>query len=153
LPNETPEEKLSIPAKPSPIDSKKEDEKHIPFDAEAEMVKEMPPQLKKFAMQMMRYSGPSYPPFMDKVNEEHISKALSIAEKQLEHEHKSNKSRRCYGLIYTIFLTVSFFVLLGILLYFNKDSLLGQIFTGLALIVGGLGGGGIYFAQKIVKKS
>jgi hypothetical protein len=112
--------------------SDKEDEKKDERKEEAgkegpiepDTLEKLPPQARR-SLEMFfsaqRVFGPVYPPFLDKINAEHISKVLEISEKSDERDFKSAQSERKYKLIYLIIFCVVFLFLFVFLTVYLAD--------------------------------
>lgn len=73
--------------------------------AEAEVLKNLPPEIQKVAeigFSMQRFSGPVPSPLLKKINEEHISKILDITAKGDEREFSDAQSSKKYNLVYVL---------------------------------------------------
>jgi len=108
-------------------EQKNEVEKVGPIEPDA--LEKLPPQAKK-SLEMFfsaqRVFGPVHPPFLEKINAEHISKVLEISEKSDEREFKDSQAERRYKLIYfTLFCVVFVFLFVFLTVYLaDRDKTL-----------------------------
>jgi hypothetical protein len=51
---------------------------------------------------MGSFSGPIHPPFMKKINEEHISKMLELSENESKRDFEDAQSTKKYNLAYVL---------------------------------------------------
>jgi hypothetical protein len=94
----------------------------------SEEIEKIPPEMKRglemfFSMQRF-IGGPSFPPFLKKINEEHITKILEITEEADKQSFQDASSERKYGFAYFLTLClvfVSLFIFLTVYLA-DKDK-------------------------------
>jgi len=122
---------------------KTEDLESGDLEAISSELENLPPDVKRFmqaTLSMQRISKPLVSPILEKVNENHISKILEIAEKEDERLFADTQSARKYTLINTILILV-FFGFLTVFLV-NKDIAVYQEILKIIIIFGGgLGSG------------
>ncbi len=134
------------------LDKQKSEEK--PEDGSGEIkpevlekIKDDPKIVREIMMGFMK-SGPSFPPFLEKIDGEHITQALNIMGKELDYNHHDRKHTKWFPPFY-VFLGVGVFIFLCC--YFvstdNTDLLKQILQIGLALTAGGFGGYGICEAR------
>lgn len=82
---------------------------------------------------------PSYPPYLEKINEEHITKILESGDQQDQREYNDGQEERRYNWWYLVWSSVVFVVILVFLVYMGKDNLLSEIIAFLIGIGGGYG--------------
>ncbi|TAG92818.1 MAG: hypothetical protein EAZ09_16095 [Oscillatoriales cyanobacterium] len=127
--------------KPDP--KKAEDLESGDLEGISSELENLPPEVKRFmqaTLSMQRISTPLVSPILEKVNENHISKILEIAEKEDERLFADTQSARKYTLINTI-LILGFFGFLTVFLV-NKDIAVYQEILKIIIIFGGgLGSG------------
>jgi|SRR5215213_4902347 len=110
---------------------------------EPEVLEKLPPDARKRLVEMnsfMALSGPMIPPFLKKVNEEHISKVLDISDKDSQRIYDDAQSTKKYILAYVVLS----FILFGFLVVYLADknpTLLKEILTVLGIFAGGFGAG------------
>lgn len=95
-------------------------------------------------LSMQRFIGPVFPPFLDKINAEHITKVLEISEKEDERSFEDAKAERKYGLIrLCIFCLVLLFLFVFTTVYLvDRDKeLYGEIIKNVLLFLSGLAAG------------
>jgi hypothetical protein len=78
---------------------------------EAEVLEQLPPEIRKsmevfFSLQ--RISGPTPPLFLNKINEDHITKVLDITDRDSQRDFDDLKSARKYHLVYFILAALLF---------------------------------------------
>jgi hypothetical protein len=126
-----------------PDPKKAEDLESGDLEAISSELENLPPDVKRFmqaTLSMQRISKPLVSPILEKVNENHISKILEIAEKEDERLFADTQSARKYTLINTILILV-FFGFLTVFLV-NKDIAVYQEILKIIIIFGGgLGSG------------
>ena len=124
--------------------AKTENPKEEPSKQEIlQAVRKDPTIIKETFFGMMK-GGMSYPPFLDKVDKNHITKALSIMSKEVDNAFKTGKSKRNYTLIYVLIGVALFIFLMIYLVTTNNTEMLTEILKiGGAVVVGGFGGYGI----------
>jgi len=112
--------------------------------AAEDVVNHLPPEIKKvmeIGFSMQRFSGPIPPAFADKINEEHITQILNLAQKDSDLAYKDSlHSKYLFAGLTVIFLV--FFVIIAI--YFvnhNKDQMLQDLIKMAVAFIGGIGGG------------
>lgn len=121
----------------------KEEEKEI---STAKIIEKLPPELREIVeigfsgISMSRYSGPIPPQFFNKINENHISKILEIAEKDEERSFEDAKSSRRYTFCYVL-LFVGLLVFLTVFLVYKDVELYKEVFKLIIVYLGGLGSG------------
>jgi hypothetical protein len=118
-----------------------------------ESLKDLPPEVRKtlemfFSMQQI--SDPLLPPFLYKINEQHITQALNISEKASDQSFKDAQQSRWFNLIY--FLIPCVLLVLGTwyLVPIDKD-LYKELLKYLGAVAAGFGGGltfKTYWARK-----
>jgi hypothetical protein len=110
---------------------------------EPEVLEKLPPEARKRLVEMnsfMALSGPMMPPFLKKVNEEHISKVLELSDKESQREFELAQSSKKYNLAYIVLS----FLLFGFIIVYLADRnpvLLKDILTVLGIFAGGFGSG------------
>ena len=113
-----------------------------------EKIKKNPVVMKEMIMAFMK-SGPSYPPFLNKINSEHITQALGMMDKEIDNECDLKKNGRWFTAGYTLLGTFIFVFLVVYFTVTNNVSLLQEVLRiGGAVVVGGIGGYGISEARK-----
>lgn len=126
-----------------PYPKKAEDLESGDLEGISSELENLPPEVKRFmqaTLSMQRISTPLVSPILEKVNENHISKILEIAEKEDERLFADTQSARKYTLINTI-LILGFFGFLTVFLV-NKDIAAYQEILKIIIIFGGgLGSG------------
>lgn len=126
-----------------PESKQAEDSESVDLEAIAPELADLPPEAKRFVqatLSMQRFSAPLVSPILGKINENHISKILEIAEKEDERLFADTQSSRKYTLINTI-LILCFFGFLTVFLV-NKDVAVYQEILRIIIIFGGgLGSG------------
>lgn len=127
-----------IPEKVSSVREEKEEEEVSP----AEFFERLPPEAKSLiaSLSIERYSGPFPPQFFEKINEQHISKILEIAEKDEERSFEDAKSSRKYNFGYVLIFT-GLLVFLTVFLVYKDVELYKEVFKLLIVYGGGLGSG------------
>jgi len=106
----------------------------------------LPPKEKRFvdaSLSIQSIFSPSASPILDKINEQHISQIIEIAEKDDERAFADLQSSRKYALINTIILVFAFGFLTVFLV--NKDVALYQEILKIIIIFGGGFGSGFGF--------
>jgi hypothetical protein len=120
----------------------KKEEQEITPEIIEKMARENPSVVREMFMGIMK--SPMYPPFLDKIEKEHISQALNTMDKQVDNDYKDKQSSKKYTVVYVI-LGIALFVFLTV--YFintnNKDFLMEIIKIIILLGGGGFGGFGI----------
>jgi hypothetical protein len=89
---------------------------------------------------MISMAGPVYPPFVRKINEEHISKIIEYSESESKRSYDDARSGRRYGLCYTVLS----FLLFGFIIVYLADrnpALLKDVLVVLGIFAGGFGAG------------
>lgn len=102
-------------------------------------IQQLPPEVRE-VVSMMGFSGPVTPPFLNKVNEEHISKVLEITDKDSQRTYDDAQSSKKYSLAYVVLS----FLLFGFVIVFLADknaALLKDILIILGVFAGGFGAG------------
>lgn len=102
-------------------------------------IQKLPPEVKEF-ISMMGFSGPVTPPFLNKVNEEHITKVLEITDKDSQRTYDDAQSSKKYSLAYLVLS----FLLFGFVIVYLADrnaTLLRDILVILGVFAGGFGAG------------
>ncbi|HEY9848568.1 MAG TPA: hypothetical protein V6D28_03850 [Leptolyngbyaceae cyanobacterium] len=120
-----------------------------------EELENLPPQIKReitAILSMQRISGAISPlsPIREKINEQHISKILEIAEKDDERAFADTQSARIYGFL-TFIVAIGFLVFLTVFLV-NKDVAVYQDVLKLLIIFGGGFGSGFGFKGYLDRK-
>lgn len=77
-------------------------------DESLDLLEKPPDPLKTLLLSLRRSIGPAYPPFMDKIDKEHITKVLEYTENQDKRGFEDTKSERLYGLIKLILICIVF---------------------------------------------
>jgi hypothetical protein len=135
------EQESQLEKQPDP--KKAEDLESGDLEAISSELENLPPEVKRVmqaTLSMQRISTPLVSPILEKVNENHISKILEIAEKEDERLFADTQSARKYTLINTI-LILGFFGFLTVFLV-NKDIAAYQEILKIIIIFGGgLGSG------------
>lgn len=112
-----------------------------------EQLEKNPSMVREVFMGIMK-SGPMMPPFLEKIDGEHITQALCTMDKEIDYEHTDKKWKRFFTAGYVI---VGLFVFIYLTHFFvktNNIDLLKEILKiGGSVIVGGLGGYGINEAR------
>ena len=112
-----------------------------------ERIKQNPSIMKEAFMGIM--NEPMFPPFLEKIEGEHITQALSSMDKELDYEHKDKQSSKKYNTFYLVFGVLAFIYLAHLFINTNNVELLKEIVKiGGAVIVGGIGGYGISEAKQ-----
>jgi hypothetical protein len=114
-----------IPEKVPSVGEEKEEEEVPP----AELIENLPPETKKLIgsfLSIERYSGPFPRQFFEKINEQHISKILEIAEKDEERSFEDAKSSRKYNFGYLLIFT-SLLVFLTVFLVHEDIELYKEV--------------------------
>lgn len=89
-------------------------------------------------------SGPMMPPFLEKIDGKHITQALSTMDKEMEHEYKDRKWKKCFTAFYVIIGLGVFVYLAHFFVDTNNIDLLKEILKiGGAVVVGAFGGYGM----------
>ncbi len=118
-------------------------------------LEELPPQVRKVleaSVSMQRVSSSSLvSPIYEKINEQHISKILDIAEKDDERAFADSQSARKYS-FFTLIIVLVFFVCLTVFLV-NKDVAVYQEVLKIIIIFGGGFGSGVGFKGYIDRKN
>jgi hypothetical protein len=110
---------------------------------EPEVLDKLPPEARKRLVEMnsfMALSGPMMPPFLKKINEEHISRVLELSDKDSQRAFEDAQSSKKYTLAYV----VCSFLLFGFIIVYLADRnpvLLKDILTVLGIFAGGFGAG------------
>jgi hypothetical protein len=110
---------------------------------EPEVLDKLPPDTKKRLVEMnsfMALSGPLVPPFLKKINEEHISKVLEISDKDSQRAYDDAQATKKYTLAYIVLS----FLLFGFIVVYLADrnpALLKDILIVLGIFAGGFGSG------------
>jgi hypothetical protein len=127
------------PEKVPSVREEKEEEEVPP----AELIDNLPTEAKKLIgsfLSIERYSGPFPRQFFEKINEQHISKILEIAEKDEERSFEDVKSSRKYSFGYVLIFT-SLLIFLTVFLVYKDIELYKEVFKLLIVYGGGLGSG------------
>ncbi|HEY7545121.1 MAG TPA: hypothetical protein VID27_09575 [Blastocatellia bacterium] len=106
----------------------------------SQLVEKMPEPVKSLISSFFAARQPVFPPFMEKINEEHISKVLDYSEKQDERDFNDSTSQRRYDFARFVLLLVVFiflFVFLTVYLVDRDKELYKDI---LKVGLGALGG-------------
>ncbi|MEM6401633.1 MAG: hypothetical protein AAF757_15585 [Cyanobacteria bacterium P01_D01_bin.116] len=136
------------------ISKKKEEEENLEKLPD-ELEEILTPQLRKVVrgtLSMQRFSSSSSVfPILEKINEQHISKILDIAEKDDERAFTDTESARKYNLI-TLIIVLIFFGVLTVFLV-NKDVVVYQEILKIIISFGGGFGSGIGFKGYLDRKN
>ena len=121
---------------------KKEPAPSDDFGIEPEVLDKLPGPARKRIIEMMSISmaGPMHPPFLRKINEEHISKLIECSEKDSQRDFEDTKSSRRYALVYLILS----FILFGFIVVYLADrnpDLLKEVLKISVIFAGGFGAG------------
>ena len=141
--------------KPQDEESKQGEEKVGAIEKFPEELENLPPEIKREItafLSMQRFSGSVSPlsPIREKINEQHISKILEIAEKDDERAFVDTQSARRYG-FFTFIVAILFLVFLTVFLV-NKDVAVYQDIIKLLIIFGGGFGSGFGFKGYLDRK-
>jgi thiol:disulfide interchange protein len=101
---------------------------------------DIPSGMKEIMLSMAGFSGPVTSPLQRKINEEHISKVLEIADKDSQRSYDDAQSSKRYFLAYIVLS----FLLFGFIIVFLADknpTLLRDILFILGAFAGGFGAG------------
>ncbi|MDQ7012970.1 MAG: hypothetical protein Q9O74_03630 [Planctomycetota bacterium] len=139
-----PDKQAEIEPTASP-DTSSQDEPDISADM-ADVMRQMPPQVKE--MMASFTMGPPTNPIMNKINEDHISKALELASQAVDNNYKLDSrevdikgSNRWFAL--AVFGTSLIVVLVLVMVLQDKPEVLLPTLTGLfGLAAGAIGGYG-----------
>ncbi len=136
---ETEEEKLPARSESANQDGGPEDPQEI-----IEKLQKSPQLIREVFMAVMKGGGPMYPPFLDKVDKDHITHGIEIMKLEATNRFEDGRSKRKYNMAYFvtgvllfIFLTV-YLVTTG-----NKDVFFEILKTLGAFAAGGVGGYGL----------
>lgn len=105
---------------------------------------DIPPEIKKVmeaSFMMQRITGPMYPPFADKIKEEHISRILDITERENELAYKDAQQNKWILLAIVTMFTICFVGMSVFFVNHNKDSLMQDMMKIALSFIGGFGGG------------
>ena len=113
---------------------------------EPEVLEQLPPEAKRLVEMTSVLAGsfPVHPPFMKKINEEHISKILDISERDNQRHFEDAQSSKKYNLLYAILFSTLFVVTL-VFLGGKNPELLKELLKDLAIFAGG---GGVGYSIK-----
>jgi len=112
-----------------------------------EKIKQNPSVMKEVFMGIMK--GPMFPPFLEKIEKEHITQALNSMDKELDYEYKDSQSSKKYSAFYVLFGVFAFIYLAHLFINTDNVELLREIVKiGGAVIIGGIGGYGICEAKR-----
>lgn len=103
----------------------------------------LPPEIKKVmdvGFSMQRFSGPMPSPFLNKINETHVTKILELAEKDDERAFVDAQASRKYILGYVLIFAM-LFVFATVFLVGQNTELYKEMLKLLATFLGGLGSG------------
>lgn len=136
-------------------EAQQDEEKLGSIEKLTEELENLPPDVKRemsLILSMQRFSGSISPlsPIREKINEQHISKILEIAEKDDERAFADTQSARIYGFL-TFIVATGFLVFLTVFLV-NKDVAVYQDVLKLLIIFGGGFGSGFGFKGYLDRK-
>ena len=86
-------------------------------------------------------SAPLFPPYYDKINENHIDKIIAISSKEVEQDHEYNSSNRWFMLVVFLVIVAALCGILYFLVTEEQQGLLNDILLSLVSLIGGFGGG------------
>jgi hypothetical protein len=135
-----PDTKIDSEEEPDKKEEKQEGKEQI---IEGDIFKQLPPEVQKvveIGFSMQRFAGPLPPPFLTKINEEHISKILESADKGDERSFTDAQSSKKYILLYVLIFS-ALFVFATVFLVGKDVELYKEILKLLAVYLGGLGSG------------
>jgi hypothetical protein len=137
-----------------------EDEKNKPEEIEpSELPTKVPEPVRAFFSSIFASRHPIFPPFMEKINEEHIARVLDYSEKEDERDFEDAKSQRRYRFATFLVIAILFiflFVFLTVYLVDRDRELYKDIVKlGLGFLSGlALGGGVAYnLGRRSVNKN
>ena len=131
----------SLPPQSS-LEKPKEKEQHDDdnLTLEPEVLKNLPPEVKKILFSLQAFSGPVFHPVTKKINEAHIDKLLDQAEKDSDRDFKDRTSTRRYSFAGFIVICLLFVFITYYLTSIDKD-LYRDVIKVLIGLIGGFGGG------------
>ena len=134
---------------------KQDEEKAGSIEKFSQELENLPPEIKReitafLSMQRISASASSLSPIQEKINEQHISKILEIAEKDDERAFADTQSARIYGFL-TFIVAIGFLVFLTVFLV-SKDVAVYQDVLKLLIIFGGGFGSGFGFKGYLDRK-
>lgn len=112
-----------------------------------EVLQRLPPEARKMVEMtsfMASISGPGHPPYMKKINEEHITKIIEFSDKDSQRDFEDAQSSKKYRLAYVL-IFCSLFVFAVVYLGDKNPELLKEILKYAAVFAGG---GGVGYGLK-----
>jgi hypothetical protein len=129
------------------------------LQASSESVEKIPEPVRSFFSSFFASRQPVFPPFMEKINEEHINKVLDYSEKQDERDFAEAQAERKFAFARFIVIALVFaFTLVFLTLYLapiDKELYRDVLKIGLGFLSGaGLAGGVAYhLGRKAASKN
>lgn len=112
-------------------------------DQHTSNIEEIPEEVKKviqMGFSMQRFSGPVPPQFIEKLNEEHITKIINSSENDDERAFKLEKAAKLYTFCYVL-IASALFVFITLFLVTKDSSIYNEVIKIIAIFIGGLGSG------------
>lgn len=108
---------------------------------EPKILEKMPVEVRQLIVSFLaNFSGSAHPPFLKKINEEHISKILDLSENESKRVFEDTQSTKKYNLAYVL-IFCALFVFSIVYLGDKNPDLLKEILKYLAVFAGGGGFG------------